>query len=452
MISKKVYTCNNSTKRFLSDFIIRSDQFARPYVFIYDNTLATDGTEDVLQSPSLPLEYPTNLYKRGNDTAKSEDLVTSDKWQVVDNSILFYSAPPSGSTVWVEVATTSEEFGTTLIAQAVSTALTAAETAHAASIVATTKAAEAVASEVAAALSVIDAQAEAVNAANAGQLKVLEAQAEVVNAANAGQLKAWEAEAEKMTAESYAIEPEDIFVKNYTSNGDGTYTTTTTSDYSALHWSNRADIGGGIVLLENALLEHVDDSGAGHLQDAIATIEMAQQVGLNKSGFQLPKDSRVGELVKTTGSNPFGDCVKANGALLKRSEYPALWAFAESCGNIYTEEEWEKKQYLGYSFGDGESTFRVPDWRGRFERAWDDGKNIDPSRKLGSGQNDMFKSHNHGTGGDWRPIFYAGANRWGYYMSGDPNNYSDNKPDKFKGGSETRPKNGAVLYCIKFKD
>ena len=156
MISKKVYTGNNSTKRFLSDFIIRSDQFARPYVFIYDNTLATDGTEDVLQNPSLPWEYPTNLYKRGSSAAKSEDLVTSDKWQVVDNSILFYLAPPSGSTVWVEVATTSEEFGTTLIAPAVSIAVTAAEVSQAASIVATTKAAEAAASAANALLSKTD--------------------------------------------------------------------------------------------------------------------------------------------------------------------------------------------------------------------------------------------------------------------------------------------------------
>ena len=153
MISKKVYTGNNSTKRFLSDFIIRSNQFARPYVFIYDNTLATDGTEDVLQNPSLSWSYPTNLYKRGSNIAKSEDLVTSDKWQVVDNSVLFYIAPPSGSTVWVEVATTSEEFGETLIAPTVERAETAADNAEDSAVASALSASNSLASETAAGLS-----------------------------------------------------------------------------------------------------------------------------------------------------------------------------------------------------------------------------------------------------------------------------------------------------------
>ena len=130
MISNKVYLANGINNRFLSDFIIRSENYARPYVFIFDDTLLPNGTEDTLQNPLLPWSYPSNLYRRGNNIAKSEDLVTTDKWQVVDNSILYYTAPPSGATVWVEVATTSEEFGTTLIAPAVERAETAATNAY----------------------------------------------------------------------------------------------------------------------------------------------------------------------------------------------------------------------------------------------------------------------------------------------------------------------------------
>ena len=126
MISNKVYLANGINNRFLSDFIIRSENYARPYVFIFDDTLLPNGTEDTLQNPLLPWSYPSNLYRRGNNTAKSEDLVTTDKWQIVDNSVLYYVAPPSGTTVWVEVATTSEEFGTTLTAPAVERAETAA--------------------------------------------------------------------------------------------------------------------------------------------------------------------------------------------------------------------------------------------------------------------------------------------------------------------------------------
>ena len=53
----------------------------------------------------------------------------------------------------------------------------------------------------------------------------------------AAALSAWNAEAEALTADSYATEPEDVFVKVYTSDGDGTFTATDTTEYSALHWA-----------------------------------------------------------------------------------------------------------------------------------------------------------------------------------------------------------------------
>jgi len=51
--------------------------------------------------------------------------------------------------------------------------------------------------------------------------------------------RAWE-----MTANSYANEPHGTFVKLYTSNGDGTFSYTDTTDYSALHWSTESDLAG----------------------------------------------------------------------------------------------------------------------------------------------------------------------------------------------------------------
>jgi len=56
------------------------------------------------------------------------------------------------------------------------------------------------------------------------------------------QLRRWEAEAEKMTADSYANEAVDTFVKKYTSNGDGTFSVTNTSDRSAYHWSTKMNL------------------------------------------------------------------------------------------------------------------------------------------------------------------------------------------------------------------
>lgn len=62
------------------------------------------------------------------------------------------------------------------------------------------------------------------------------------------QLSAWEAEAEKLTADSYATQLENVFVNTYTSDGDGTFTSTPTTEYSAFHWSKKAEAIGGLTI------------------------------------------------------------------------------------------------------------------------------------------------------------------------------------------------------------
>lgn len=97
---------------------------------------------------------------------------------------------------------------------------------------------------------------------------------------------------------------------------------------------------------------------------------------------------------------------------------------------------------IGTTFGtgDGSTTFNVPDLRGEFIRGWDDGRGVDSGRTFGSFQLDEFKSHTHSmtfsrTGWD----AYTGLN----VGSG----YSQNTGAT--GGNETRPRNIALLYCIK---
>lgn len=60
------------------------------------------------------------------------------------------------------------------------------------------------------------------------------------SSATQSQLYEWEAEAERLTSDSYATEAEDTFVNLVTSDGDGTFTYTPTTDYSALHWAAKA--------------------------------------------------------------------------------------------------------------------------------------------------------------------------------------------------------------------
>ena len=94
-----------------------------------------------------------------------------------------------------------------------------------------------------------------------------------------------------------------------------------------------------------------------------------------------------------------------------------------------------------YGVGDGSTTFNLPDLRGEFIRGWDNGRGVDSGRAIATTQTDDFKSHGHtwgvndkapavGTGG---PGFGTGASNTG-----------------LTGGTETRPRNIAMMYCIKF--
>ena len=62
----------------------------------------------------------------------------------------------------------------------------------------------------------------------------------LVDYVNDAELSMWAAKAERMTADSYATEPVDTFVKVYTSNGDGTFSSALTTEYSALHHDTKA--------------------------------------------------------------------------------------------------------------------------------------------------------------------------------------------------------------------
>lgn len=87
--------------------------------------------------------------------------------------------------------------------------------------------------------------------------------------------------------------------------------------------------------------------------------------------------------------------LKLNGALLSRSAYPALWQFAQSQG-VVSEADWISGGYSGrFSAGTTGSNFRLPDARGTFLRALDDGRGLDSGRGWGTYQDHANRSHNH---------------------------------------------------------
>jgi putative tail fiber protein len=118
--------------------------------------------------------------------------------------------------------------------------------------------------------------------------------------------------------------------------------------------------------------------------------------------------------------------LKANGAAVSRSTYAALFA---AIGTTY-------------GTGDGRSTFNLPDLRGEFVRGWDDGRGVDNGRAFGSAQADEFKAHTHGG----VPQRAGDSDRGGSvsWFSIDGIGQTESA-----GGNETRPRNIALLACIK---
>lgn len=155
------------------------------------------------------------------------------------------------------------------------------------------------------------------------------------------------------------------------------------------------------------------------------------------NSLQIPPGSVVSF---ARNSAPTG-WLKANGALVSRTTYADLFAA------------------IGTTFGvgDGSTTFALPDLRGEFIRGWDDGRGVDSGRVFGSAQLDQMQGHRHdariaqGVTGT-----AAGTNEgiWNQGVSPISNVVINTITDGINGtprtGAETRPRNVALLACIKF--
>jgi microcystin-dependent protein len=108
--------------------------------------------------------------------------------------------------------------------------------------------------------------------------------------------------------------------------------------------------------------------------------------------------------------------------------------------------------------GNGTTTFNLPDLRGVFIRGIDRARGLDTDREFASYQLDLFKSHTHTDAGHKHNILNTGnnANGGGAGWLVNPQidtglqtltGYADIQAT---GGDETRPKNVALLPCIKY--
>lgn len=138
--------------------------------------------------------------------------------------------------------------------------------------------------------------------------------------------------------------------------------------------------------------------------------------------------------------------LKANGAAISRTTYADLFA---AIGTTY-------------GAGDGSTTFALPDLRGEFIRGWADGRAVDTGRAFGSAQSDGIRASH----ARMRPDSNGNA-PWGGpadpfsgEFSGEASTASTTMTVngtsratfllKLGTAPDTRPRNVALLACIKF--
>jgi len=144
------------------------------------------------------------------------------------------------------------------------------------------------------------------------------------------------------------------------------------------------------------------------------------------SGITSSAIPEVGNIVPHAAELGLDGYLKCNGSAISRATYAVLFA---AIGTLY-------------GVGDGVTTFNIPDFRGEFLRGADDGAGVDAGRVFGSWQADELKSHTH-------PVNSVMASGGGYCP------YSNiagikNINTGATGGTETRPRNIALHYWIKY--
>ena len=249
------------------------------------------------------------------------------------------------------------------------------------------------------------------------------------------------------------------FVNGTTNQASDFNTSFQQSSYIAIEVREQASVFGGSAIYyskteaDGRFTRLVDTTNVDNTSDLDKPVSTAQQSALDLKADQSAVDAAIDAIIPSpTGSVTYyasstipTGWLRANGAEVSRTTYADLYAVIGET----------------YGAGDGSTTFELPDLRGEFVRGFDDGRGVDTGRVLGSAQQDEFGEHRHltvanGTGGDaiTSPdqavrARRANSNDLDYSLVTSTDEPSVGK-SSLSGGSETRPRNIALLAIIKY--
>jgi len=180
---------------------------------------------------------------------------------------------------------------------------------------------------------------------------------------------------------------------------------------------------------------------------AITQVSTDSSTKLATTAFVANSAVPAGTVIQYAGSSAPSGYFSCDGSSIPTVSYPALFAA------------------IGYTYGGAGGNFTLPDMRGVFARGLDNGRGLDPGRTLGSYQADVFGAHGHAITDPGHA--HASTTGQPFLIAPGPSNPTvagggegtSSTPTTATavtaitinptGGSETRPKNVALLYCIK---
>jgi microcystin-dependent protein len=251
-------------------------------------------------------------------------------------------------------------------------------------------------------------------------------------------------------ADTLSVVATGTFTGNQTFNGTATFTSTVTvPDHSF--------VNAKLATVATATFKGRVGAGTGHVQDLTgtqATTLLDAVVGDSGSGgtkglvpAPAAGDAAAARFLSAAGTFaaavPVGSVMmyaklgvptgwlECSGAAVSRTTYAELFA---EIGTVF-------------GVGDGSTTFNLPNMRGEFARGWDNGRGVDPARAFGSAQAGAIEAHVHSvtppsatddTGSGLTTTGTGGAETITPYNTAST------------GGTETRPRNIALIFIIKF--
>lgn len=108
--------------------------------------------------------------------------------------------------------------------------------------------------------------------------------------------------------------------------------------------------------------------------------------------------------------------------------------------------------------GTSASDFKLPDLRGEFLRGLDGGRSVDAGRTIGSSQDHGIPKLEGSVHSEWNAMYHSsgifkkvdGSNLYGSNGGGGGRGFEFSSTDVIPDAPEVRPRNVAVLYCIKY--